>query len=88
MPLDSHSPGYLQGGMVFNIEGWHGESYAIETPALLDPERTLAWSEDQFIAAVLWGQRPGGGPYKPPMHPYTMMDSSEARAIHRYLKEI
>ena len=84
----AQSPGYLQGGMVFNIEGWHGESYAIETPALLNPDRVLAWSEEQFIGAVLWGQRPDGGPYKPPMHPYTMMDSSEAHAIHRYLQKI
>lgn len=84
----AQSPGYLQGGMVFNIDGWHGESYAIETPALLNAERTLAWSEDQFVGAVLWGQRPDGGPYKPPMHPYTMMDSSEARAIYQYLQQI
>ena len=79
-------PGYLQGGMVFNIEGWHGESFSVETPALLNPDRVLTWSEDQFVAAVLWGQRPDGGPYQPPMHPYTMMDSTEAQAIYQYLQ--
>jgi mono/diheme cytochrome c family protein len=80
-------PGYLQGGMVFDVDDWHGESYQIETPSLLDRQRVLAWSEDQFVGAVIWGQRPDRRPYKLPMHPYTMMDSTEAQAIYRYLQQ-
>ena len=82
----SVSPGYLRGGQVFNLENWHGQSYVTESPALYGDSRSLRWSEDEFVAAVLYGQRPEGGPYQPPMHPYTMMDSSEARAIYQYLQ--
>ena len=83
----SQGPGYLAGGMVFHVENWHGEgeSFSVTAPSLLSREGVLSWSEDQFVAAVLWGMRPSQVPYQPPMHPYTMMDSSEARAIYQYL---
>jgi len=81
------TPNYLGGGMVFNME-YPDEKYPIAIPSLLRDGHLSVWSEDEFISAVIWGQRAGREPYRKPMHPYTMMDSTEARAIYRYLQQV
>ena len=81
------TPNYLGGGHVFNM-AYPEEAYAIAAPSLLADGNTAQWTEAQFISALLWGQRPSGMPYQRPMHPYTMMDSSEARAIWQYLQTV
>lgn len=83
--VPENTPGYLAGGAAFNVE-LPDESYSIVAPSLIQGGETATWTEDQFIAALKWGQRPSGLPYKVPMHPYTMIDSTEARAIFQYLR--
>lgn len=46
------------------------------------------WSKEQFITAVMTGQRPDGRMLRAPMMPYVTLDSAEAGAIYDYLKTI
>lgn len=77
------SPGYLEGGYAFHVD-YHGEQYEIMSPSLVDGF-IRKYDEAAFIATVMWGQHPEGRGLKKPMHPYTMMDSTEAKAIYTYL---
>ncbi len=77
------SEGYLQGSYVFKLH-----DYDIQIPSLYmhGDSEIDKWSIDEFVAAVKWGQRPSGKPYREPMHPYTMLDTAEVRTIYHYLK--
>jgi len=77
------SEGYLQGGYVFKLY-----DYDIQVPSIYmyGDSEIGKWSIYEFVAAVKWGQRPSGKPYREPMHPYTMLDTAEVRTIYHYLK--
>ncbi len=46
------------------------------------------YSEQDFIKALKYGQRPDGIPVQYPMRPHTAMTDSEAKAIFAYLRSI
>ena len=80
------SGGFLQGGNPFPDEQGN-EILSINLTG--DPEKGIGnWTEDEFIAAVKWGQGPDGQPVKQPMMPFTLIDSSELRAMLAYLKTV
>jgi len=84
METPNNTPGYLQGGTIFEME-----EYEVNSPSLLmDGESNISsWNEEAFIAALKFGQREGLPAYQKPMHPYPMMDTTEVRAIYHYLKD-
>ncbi len=77
-----NTPDYLKGGYTFRLA-----DYDIEVPSLLlDGNSNISqWTEDQFVGAMIYGQRPNKGAYKLPMHPYHLIDTTEAKAIYQYL---
>lgn len=46
------------------------------------------YSEQDFIQALKYGQRPDGAPVQYPMRPHTAMTDSEVKAIFAYLRSI
>ena len=46
------------------------------------------WSEEDFIKAVRFGQRPDGSPVRPPMKPFAQLSLSEAQALYAYMKTV
>jgi cytochrome c2 len=78
------TPGYLGGGTAFVNEGYT----VVSSSLLMDGQSDVSkWSEDEFIAAVKFGQRTGKPAYQKPMHPYSLLDSVEVRNIFAYLKD-
>lgn len=78
------TPGYLAGGTAFSSV----EYTAIAPSLLMDGQSDVSkWSEDEFIAAVMFGQREGKPAFLKPMHPYPMLDSIEVKNIYAYLKD-
>lgn len=78
------TPGYLGGGTEFITP-----EYTIVSPSLLmdSTSNVGKWNENQFIGAVMYGQREGKPSFQKPMHPYPMLDSLEIGAIYAYLKD-
>ncbi|MEL6671190.1 MAG: cytochrome c [Bacteroidota bacterium] len=79
------TPNYLNGGYRFLFA-----SHEIDVPSITMNDESMVrhWSEEEFVGAVKWGQRPGGKPYVEPMHPYTLVDTSEIQAMWAYLKTL
>ncbi|MBX2891635.1 MAG: hypothetical protein KF734_11940 [Saprospiraceae bacterium] len=46
------------------------------------------WTEQQFVEAVKYCKKPGGGLLSYPMTPHNTMTDGEVRAIFAYLKTI
>jgi len=81
------SPGYFGGGnKMFDTQGHEMHTLNIT------PDKTTgigAWSEDDFVKAVRYGQVPGSKPaLRYPMLPYANLTDDEAKAIFAYLKSI
>jgi mono/diheme cytochrome c family protein len=83
----SKSPGFFGGGnKMYRLDG--SEIYSLNiTP---DPNTGIgAWSEDDFVKAVKFGQVPNGKPsLRDPMQPYSNLTDKEAKAIYSYLKSV
>ena len=78
------TPGYLEGGTSFVSK----EYTAVSPSLLMNGESSVSkWSEDEFLAAVMFGQREGKPAYLKPMHPYPSLDSLEVKNIYAYLKD-
>ena len=78
------TPNYLGGGTEFVSE----EGTVLSPSLLMDGQSNVSkWTEEEFIAAVRFGQRKGQPGYQKPMHPYPMMDSLEVSAMYAYLKD-
>lgn len=79
------SPGYFGGGnKPLNPAG-----EIVLTPNLTPHETGIGnWTEEQFIKAVKYGQRPGKPALQMPMQPYPLLTDNEAGAIFAYLKTI
>lgn len=79
-----NTPGYLGGGTSFP-----SEEYTVVSPSILmDGKSDVSqWTEDEFIAALMFGQRKGKPAYLKPMHPYPSLDSLEVRNIYAYIKD-
>lgn len=80
------TPGFFSGGNPMpNLEG-----VVIPTANLtMDKETGIGnWTEEQFIKAVRFGQRPDGRALRYPMEPYAVMTEEEAATIWAYLQTI
>ncbi len=80
------TPGFMSGGNAMpNLTG-----VIINTANLtMDKETGLGtWTEDQFVEAVRFAQRPDGKPLRYPMVPFAAMTEEEARAIWAYLQTV
>jgi cytochrome c2 len=81
------SPGYFGGGNeMFDRQGHEMHTLNIT----MDKTTGIgAWSEDDFVKAVRFGQLPGSQPaLRYPMEPYANLTDDEAKAIYAYLKSI
>ncbi len=80
------TPGYFSGGNPMpNLEGKVIPSANIT----MDKETGIGnWTEEQFIHALRFGQRPDGKGLRYPMIPFPSMTEEEASAIWVYLKSI
>lgn len=80
------SAGYFTGGI--ELRNAEGEP-VISANLTMDKETGIgAWSRDQFIQAVRFGKKPGGGSLSRPMMPHTTLTDSEVNAIYTYLQTI
>lgn len=78
------TPNYMGGGTEFVSE----EGTVISPSLLMDGQSNVSkWTEEEFIAAVRFGQREGQAGYQKPMHPYPMLDSMEVSAMYAYLQD-
>ncbi len=87
-PLEpTKSAGYMGGGnKLLNLEG-----EVIHAPNItMDKESGLGnWTEEEFIKAVKYGQRPNGGEaIQYPMLKLTQLTDEEVSAIWAYLKTV
>jgi mono/diheme cytochrome c family protein len=81
-----NSFGYYGGGSEMKTREGQSIRTANITP---DPETGIGkWTEEQFIQAVKYGQKPGGGTLSYPMAPYTTLTDTEVRALYQFLKTV
>lgn len=81
------SAGFFGGGNKFDLpDGNTIHSLNIT----MDEETGIGkWSEEEFIKAVKYGQKPNGQhALRPPMKPYTGLSDNELKAVYAYLKTI
>jgi len=81
-----------------NSAGYYGGGMELRTPdgqpivaanLTMDPETGIGkLTEQEFIDAVRFGKKPGGGSLTRPMAPHTVLTNMEVRAIHAYLKTL
>ena len=46
------------------------------------------WTEEEFVKALRFGMKPGGGMTRLPMKPYSLLSDDEAKAIYAYLRTV
>jgi mono/diheme cytochrome c family protein len=80
------TPGFYGGG----TEMINEEGKTVYTANLTPhPEHGIGrWTTDQFIAAVKFGQKPGGGTLQKPMPPFATLSDSEVAAMYEFLKTV
>jgi mono/diheme cytochrome c family protein len=80
------TPGFYGGGAELQNEEGKPVFTANLTP---HPDHGIGkWTTEQFINAVKYGQKPGGGTLQKPMPPFVTLSDSEVAAIHAYLKTV
>ncbi|MCO6475868.1 MAG: c-type cytochrome [Phaeodactylibacter sp.] len=80
------SEGYLGGGNTL-ISPEDGVTEIYSANITMDKETGIGnWTEEEFIKAVRFGQRPDGKPIRPPMIPFSALSDEEASAIWAYLQ--
>ena len=78
--------GYYGGGTLMRNE--QGETVT-SANITMDPETGIGnLTEQEFIDAVKYGKKPGGGMLAQPMSPHSMLTDDEVKAIHTYLKTV
>lgn len=84
--VPEQSFGYYGGGIPMRNEAGQTVTSANIT---MDPETGIGkWTEQQFIEAVRFGKKPGGGTLSSPMAPHSMLTDEEVSAIFAYLKTV
>jgi mono/diheme cytochrome c family protein len=67
----------------------NGEQIVRTANITMDPETGIGkWSEADFVNAVKYGQKPGGGSLVYPMMPHTALSDTEVKAIWAYLHTV
>ena len=80
------SLGYYGGGTAMRND--QGETVT-SANITMDKETGIGnWTEQQFIDAVRFGKKPGGGMLSRPMAPHSMLTDDEVKAIYHYLKSV
>ena len=80
------SGGYLGGGNPM-LSPEDGKTVVYSANITMDKETGIGnWTEEQFIHAVRFGQRPDGKPLRQPMAPFSALTDEEASAIWAYLQ--
>ena len=81
------TPGFYGGGIVMlDMDGKTGVPTANIT---MDKESGIGnLTEQQFVEAVKYGKKPGGGSLHYPMTPHTALSDTEVKAIFAYLKTV
>lgn len=84
--IPENSFGYYGGGTELRTDA----GAPIVTPNLtMDKETGLGnWTEQQFIEAVRFGKKPGGGTLSYPMLPRPALSDTDVKAIFAYLKTV
>jgi cytochrome c2 len=81
------TPGFYGGGTAMLDE--KGEKEIFTANITMDKETGIGnWTEEQFIAAVRFCQKPGGGSLRYPMLPHTALSDQEVKAMWAYLQTI
>lgn len=84
--VPENSFGYYGGGTEMRTEA--GEPI-VTANLTMDKETGIGnWTEQQFIEAVRFGKKPGGGTLAYPMLPRPALDDTEVKAIFAYLKTV
>ncbi|MBA3647162.1 MAG: c-type cytochrome [Chitinophagales bacterium] len=87
IPEPEKSVGFMGGG---NMVGLNNEKQKMYS-ANLTPDRQTGiggWTEEQFINALRFGQKPDGHPVRYPMIPYPQLSETEVKAVFAYLMQI
>ncbi|MCB0561506.1 MAG: cytochrome c [Lewinellaceae bacterium] len=80
------SGGYLGGGNPM-LSPEDGKTVVYSANLTMDKETGIGnWTEEEFIKAVRFGQRPDGKPLRQPMIPFSALSGEEVSAIWAYLK--
>ena len=82
-----HSKGFMGGG---NKVGLNMERQEMRSSNLTPDEETGIgkWTEEDFVKAIRFGQKPNNQPIRAPMLPYPQLSISEAKAMYAYLMSI
>ena len=84
--IPENSAGYYGGGIAMRNEEGQTVTSANIT---MDKESGIGnWTEQQFIEAVRFGKKPGGGLLSRPMAPHSMLTDAEVSAIYQYLQTV
>ena len=80
------SGGYLGGGNPM-LSPEDGKTVVYSANLTMDKETGIGnWTEEEFIKAVRFGQRPDGKPLRQPMEPFSALSDEEVSAIWAYLQ--
>ena len=82
------SEGYLGGGNTL-ISPEDGKTEVYSANITMDKETGIGnWTEEDFIKAVRFGQRPDGKPLRQPMPPFSALSDQEVSSIWAYLQTV
>ena len=82
------SEGYLGGGNTL-ISPEDGKTEIYSANITMDKETGIGnWTEEDFIKAVRFGQRPDGKPLRQPMSPFSALSDQEVSSIWTYLQTV
>lgn len=81
------TPGFYGGGT--EMLDLDGKTHITAANITMDPETGIGkLTEQQFVDAVKYGKKPGGGTLHYPMAPHTALTDTEVKAIYAYLKTV
>ncbi len=81
------SPGYMGGGTpMLDLDG---KTVVTSANITMDMETGIGkWTEQEFLEAVKFCKKPGGGSLRYPMLPHAALSDTEIKGIYAYLKTV
>ena len=80
------TPGFYGGGTV--MLDLDGKTEVVTANITMDPAGIGKITEQEFVDAVRFGKKPGGGQLHYPMTPHAALSDTEVRAVYAYLKTV
>lgn len=81
------TPGFYGGGTA--MLDMDGTTEVVTANITMDKETGIGnWTEQQFVDAVRFSKKPGGGLLHYPMVPHTALSETEVKAVYAYLKTL